>query len=55
MLVRMILTLSAVWFGLTTLHLHKAAFPITLLTGYVVFMAVEILSVHRRYSQSRPR
>jgi ABC-type glycerol-3-phosphate transport system permease component len=54
MLVRIVLTLSALWFGLAAWHLHKAAFPITLLTGYVVFMAVEILSVHRRYSRSRP-
>jgi hypothetical protein len=51
MLFRLVLTLSAVWFGLTAWHLHKVAFPITLLTGYVVFMAVEILAVHRNYTK----
>lgn len=48
MAIRMACMLGAVWYGLKIWKLHVIAFPLALLSLYIVFMVVEITIIHRR-------
>ena len=52
MAVRVVGMLGTLWFGLKIWKLHQLAFPLTLLGLYLVSMAAEIITLHRRQLRS---
>jgi hypothetical protein len=55
MLIRMLLLLSAIWFGLKVANFHKTSFTVTVLAEYAIFLIVEIIIVYRGYTKKRAR